>query len=133
MNLNEQPVCKKKVLRSLRDFLYESICSSWYRNENSNIIKLILNELGVKTSYITSWNCYLLRMNLYANLIKAKGFSFLNFTILNNFIVDTLKITQTDQHLHLNNFMIMDWDSLAAYFRRSSKTILEETFNCFTG
>ena len=27
------------------------IYSSWYRNQNSNIIKLILNELGVKTNY----------------------------------------------------------------------------------
>ena len=45
MNLNEQPVYKKKVLRSLRDFLYESICSSWYRNENSNIIKHIKKHL----------------------------------------------------------------------------------------
>ena len=51
MNLNEQPVRKKKVLRSLRYFLYDSIYSSWYRNNNLNIIKLILNELGVKTNY----------------------------------------------------------------------------------
>ena len=27
------------------------IYSLWYRNEISNIIKLILNELGVKTNY----------------------------------------------------------------------------------
>ena len=48
---NKQPLRKKKVLRSLRDFLYEPpIYSSWYSNENSNIIKLILNEL-VKTNY----------------------------------------------------------------------------------
>ena len=40
---DEQPVRKKEVLRSMRDFLYEPIYSSWYRNENSNIIKLILN------------------------------------------------------------------------------------------
>ena len=40
---NKQPVRKKEVLRFLRDFLYEPIYSSWYRNGNSNIIKLILN------------------------------------------------------------------------------------------
>ena len=51
MNLDEQPVCKKKVLRFLRYFLYEQIYSSWYRNGNLNIIKLILNELSVKTNY----------------------------------------------------------------------------------
>ena len=28
-----------------------SIYSLWYRNEISNTIKLILNELGVKTNY----------------------------------------------------------------------------------
>ena len=48
---NEQLVRKKKVLRSMRYFLYEPIYSSWYHNDNSNIIKLILNELGVKTNY----------------------------------------------------------------------------------
>ena len=47
----KQPALKKKVLRSLRDFLYDPIYSSWYHNENSNIIKIILNELGVKTNY----------------------------------------------------------------------------------
>ena len=48
---NQQSVRKKKVLRSLRDYLYKLIYSSWYCNENSNIIKLILNELDVKTNY----------------------------------------------------------------------------------
>ena len=38
---NEQPVSKKKVLRSLKYFLYEPIYSLWYRNENSNVIKLL--------------------------------------------------------------------------------------------
>ena len=51
INLNEQPVRKKKVLRFPRDFLYKAIYSSWYRNKNSNIIKLILHERGVKTNY----------------------------------------------------------------------------------
>ena len=52
MNPNEQPVRKKKVLRSLRYFLHKPIYSSWYRNENASIIKLILNELGVKINYV---------------------------------------------------------------------------------
>ena len=42
------------------DFLYVPICSSWYRNENSNIIKLILNELDVKT------NCTYVLKSLFA-------------------------------------------------------------------
>ena len=54
---NEQLVRKEEVLR---DFLYGPIKSSWYRNENSNIIKLVLNELGVKANYT-----YVLRF-LYA-------------------------------------------------------------------
>ena len=47
-----------------------------------------------KLTILTYWHFFLLRLKLYADLIKAHGFSFLN---LINFIVNTLKITQTDQ------------------------------------
>ena len=43
---------------------------------------------------------------------KADGFSFLN---LINFIMNTLKITQTNQHLHSNNSMIIYIDGLGQF------------------
>ena len=44
-----------------------SIYSLWYRNEISNTIKLILNELGVKTNYT-----YVLKLLLAAAEIIRK-------------------------------------------------------------
>ena len=66
-------------------------------------------NLPSKLTILTYWNCCLLRLKLYANLIKAKDFSFLN---LINFIVNTSKITQIDQHLHSYNSMIIYIDGL---------------------
>ena len=88
MNLNEQPVRKKKVLRSLRDFLYEPIYSSGYRNENSNIFELILNELGVKTNYT-----YVLRLlfaiaEIIRRLDQGEG---IFFSRLNQFYSEYIK------------------------------------------
>ena len=56
----------------------------------------------------------MLWLKLYADSIKARGFPFLN---LINFIVNTLKITQTDQRLHSNNLMIIYIDGLRQFSR----------------
>ena len=86
-------------------------------------------NLASKLIILTYWKCYLLRLKLYKNLIKAKEISFLN---LINFIVNTLKITEIDQHLHSYDSMIICidglWDSSAAYFRQNSEAISEEAF-----
>ena len=110
MNLNEQPV-RKNILRSLKYFLYEPICSSWHSNENSKKAKLILNELGARTNYT-----YVLKLVFAAAEIirridqgEAIFFSKLNFT------VNTLKITQIDQHLHSNNLVIIYIDGLRQF------------------
>ena len=75
-NLNEQPVHKKKVLRALRDFLYEPIYSSWYCNENSNIIKLILNKLGFKTNYTYVLKLLFAAAEIIRRLDQGKGIFF---------------------------------------------------------
>ena len=46
-------------------------------------------NLASKLTILTYLNCYLLRLKLCANLIKAKEFSFLN---LINFIVNTFRL-----------------------------------------
>ena len=45
---NEQQIPKKKIMRSLRDFPYELIYYSWYRDENNRIFRKILIEFGIK-------------------------------------------------------------------------------------
>ena len=75
-NLNEQPVHKKKVLRALRDFLYEPIYSSWCCNENSNIIKLILNKLGVKTNFTYVLKLLFAAAEIIRRLDQGKGIFF---------------------------------------------------------
>ena len=69
-------------------------------------------NLASKLIILTIWNCYLLRLKLYADLIKGKGFSFLN---LIKFKVNTLKLTQTEQHLRSNNLMIIYIDGLRQF------------------
>ena len=85
------------------------IYSSWYRNENSNIIKLILNELGVKTNYTYVFKLLFAALEIMRKLDQGEVFFFLN---LISFIVNTLKITQIDQHLHLYNLIIIYIDGL---------------------
>ena len=44
----EQQIPKKKILRSLRNFPYELIYYSWYRDNDGNIFKQILSGFGIK-------------------------------------------------------------------------------------
>ena len=99
MNLNEQPLCKKKVLRSLRYFLYQPIYSSWYHNENSNIIKLILNELGVVKFRFAA-------AEIIRRLDQGEGIS---FSKLNQFYSEYIKdnTNRPTLYLHSNNLMII--------------------------
>ena len=46
----EQQIPKKKILRSLRNFPYELIYCSWYRDDDGNIFKQILSEVGIKNN-----------------------------------------------------------------------------------
>ena len=102
MNLNEQPV-HKNILRFPRYFLYAQIYSSLYSNENSNIIKLILNELGARNNYTYVLKLLFAAAEIICRLDQGKAIFFSKL----NFIVNTLKIIQIDQHLHSNNFMII--------------------------
>ena len=44
----KQQIPKNKFLRSLRNFPYELIYHSWYRDNDRNIFKQILSEFGIK-------------------------------------------------------------------------------------
>ena len=44
----EQQIPKKKILRPLRNFPYELIYYSWYRDYDGNIFKQILSGFGIK-------------------------------------------------------------------------------------
>ena len=45
----EQQISKqKRTLRSLKDFRFEPIYFSWYRNNNSSVFREILTEFGIK-------------------------------------------------------------------------------------
>ena len=46
----EQQIPKKKILRSLRNFPYELIYYSLYRDNDGNILKQILSEFGIKNN-----------------------------------------------------------------------------------
>ena len=43
-----------------------------------NVNEQPARNLASKLTILTSWNCYLLRLKLCADLIEAKGFSFVN-------------------------------------------------------
>ena len=91
------------------------IYSSWYRNQNSNIIKLILNELGVKTNYTYVLKLPFAAAEIIRKLDQGEG-AF--FSKPDQFYSEyTLKITQIDQHLHSYKSIIIYIDGLRQFGR----------------
>ena len=124
----EQPVRKQKVPRSLRDFLYEPIYSSWYRNENSNIIILILNELGVKTNYIYVMKLLFAAAEIISRLDQGEG---VFFSKRNQFYNEYIKDNSSRPTPTLEKFddYLYRWaETVWLHSRRNSQAILEETF-----
>ena len=60
----------------MRDFLYVPIYSSWYHNQNSIIIKWILNEFGVKTNYTYVLKLLFATAEIIRKLDQGKGVFF---------------------------------------------------------
>ena len=52
------------------------IYSSWYRNQNSNIIKLILNELGIKSNYTYILKLLFAAAEIIGKLSQGEGVFF---------------------------------------------------------
>ena len=98
---NQQSVRKKKVLRSLRDYLYKLIYSSWYCNENSNIIKLILNELDVKTNCAYAMKLLFAAAEIIHILDQGEG---VFFSKLNQFSSECIKHNSNRPTLTIKQF-----------------------------